>query len=126
MIFGADASMAFSRYAEQRPHAALHELGADVLEEDGLADLVLVEEGEALQVAHHLGERLGQRGEVEDRPVVARVPEDELLGEDALPRPGLPHHDVDGVRREAAAEDLVGLCVPGADSLLADHGAPRS
>jgi len=107
---------------EEGPDAALDQLGADVLEEHGLADLLLVEERKALEVAHHLGERLGERGKVKDRPTLARVLEHDLLGEDALAGAGLAHHDVDGVCRKAATEDFVGLRVAGADALLTGHG----
>jgi hypothetical protein len=65
----------------------------------------------------------GSERVVKDRPVVASVLEDELLGEDALPGPRLTHHDVDRVLRKASAEDLVGLRVARADSLVLDHDA---
>src|SRR6185503_4379584 len=96
---------------EQRVRPALGQLGADVLEDDLRAKLRLIKELESLEVADGLGERLGERGEIQDRPLVDRVLEDELFGEDRLARARMPHDDVDGVRRKAAAEDGVGLAV---------------
>lgn len=57
------------------------QLVADVFVDHLRPQLVLLEEGKLLQVAHDLGHRLRERGEVEDGPRRGGIVEDELLGE---------------------------------------------
>lgn len=95
----------------------LGQLGADIFEDHLGAQLLFVVETESLEVAHHLGKRLGERGQVENGPVVSRVGEYELLREDRLPRSGMSHDDVDRVRGKSAAEDVVGLGIAGRQPL---------
>ena len=67
MTFGADASIACWTQPSSARTPLWTSSGPDVLVDDRLPDLVLVEEGEALDVAHHLGERLREGREIEDR-----------------------------------------------------------
>jgi hypothetical protein len=92
---------------------------AEVLVEHRPADRGGVEELQGLAEAEDLLQRLGQGGEVDDRPVRAGVVEGVLLGEDGLARARKSHDHGDPVARQAAAQGLIQSLVPAAEPSLA-------
>ena len=93
------------------------EQGSDVLVLDLGAELGLVEVGEALHVAHHLRHWLGEGAHVDDGPTRRlRCEKRSCSANTVFPVPGCPITMLIELRREAAAEDEVGLRVPGADA----------
>ena len=84
----------------------------EIFVEDRCPDRGGVEERQALAKPGDLLQRLGDGGEVDRGPFGPRVPEGVLLGQDRLAGAGAPHDEADGIRGQAAAQDLIERCMP--------------
>src|SRR5678809_1001837 len=96
---------------DERGRTMLGERGTKIVVLNVAANPVSVEEIEALDVGHHFGQRLGERGDIQRRMRVPHIVEEQLLREDGLPCPGLTHHDINGIAWKTTAEDLVRLWI---------------